>query len=373
MCTNQTDAMVSPCENSVFVETSVDKEQPSYALVTPLVEKQLKTCSIKFTQIDEVLSYVPKQNLCDTLMHAGRPHTRSACTPNPPSARTGCGRSRYASSVSENYKDPDTMSDEDSARMNPKPNTRSSVKPKVPGPTDERIHSQNNKTVHPTQRLLPVKSDTPETSSSDVHNSDVDTETYDPDPQEEETDAPKGAFKITVCGLKKAKKYHCKHCEKSYDSSKKLMEHHQKCHKIMYCKLCNHAFNNPMTYSRHLESHSSKGKICDKCGKAFAFKSQLDTHQSVHSETRHKCMHSSCGRDFKNIGDLTRHLKLHQCPDCNYSNADMRNFESHRLKHSRIAKYKCNICDKEFIYNTQYQRHLADQNCKPKCSASPEF
>ena len=196
--------------------------------------------------------------------------------------------------------------------------------------------------------------------------------------QDEETDASKGVFKITVRGLKKVKKYHCKHCEKSCDSSKKLTEHQQQCHKILYCKVCNHAFNNPMTFSQHLKSHSSKGKICDQCGKAFAFKSQLDTHQSVHSKTRYKCTHSSCGCDFKNVGDLTRHLKLHkadvhQCPDCNYSNANIRNFESHWLKHSRITKYKCKICNKEFIYNTQYQRHLANQNCKPKRSDSPEF
>ena len=151
---NQSDAMLSLCENSVLVETSPDKEPPAYALVTPLVEKQLKNCSIKLTLIDEVLSYVPKQNLCNALMHAGKPHTRSACTPKPPTAPTRRGRSQYARSVrsvSVNYKDPDTMSDEDSARKNQKPSTRSSVKPKATGPTDERIHSQNNKTVHPTQ------------------------------------------------------------------------------------------------------------------------------------------------------------------------------------------------------------------------------
>ena len=87
--------------------------------------------------------YVPKQNLCNALMHAGKPHTRSTCTLKPPPNRHG--RSQYPRSVrsaSVNYKDPDTTSDEDSLKVNRKPNTRSSVKPKVTGPTDERIHSQ---------------------------------------------------------------------------------------------------------------------------------------------------------------------------------------------------------------------------------------
>ena len=96
---NQSDAMLSLCKKSVLVETSPDKDIPAYALVAPLVEKQLKSCSIKLTRIDEVLSYVPKQNLCSALMHAGKQHTRSACTPKPPTAPTRHSRSRYPRSV----------------------------------------------------------------------------------------------------------------------------------------------------------------------------------------------------------------------------------------------------------------------------------
>ena len=80
----------------------------------------------------------------------------------------------------------------------------------------------------------------------------------------------------------------------------------------------------------------------------------------MHSKIRHKCTYKTYTRDFKNVGDLTRHFKLHkaeghQCPDCEYNNPDIRNFELHRLSHSRITKYKCSKCGKEFIYNTQYQ------------------
>ena len=212
----------------------------------------------------------------------------------------------------------------------------------------------------------------------DEDNTDADTEIYEPDLEEKTTDAPKGAFRITVKRLKKSKKYNCKYCDSSYDSIKMLKDHHQKSHKIMYCNLCNRAFNNPTTYSQHLKGHSSKGHICAVCGKGFAYESQLKTHQSVHSDERHKCTYESCSHNFKNRGDLTRHLKQHetdkhQCPDCTYSNVDLRNFESHRLKHSRITKYTCNICEKEFIYNTQYQRHINEQKCKGKRSASPEY
>ena len=181
-----------------------------------------------------------------------------------------------------NYKEPDTTSEEEVSRKRPLLKPR--AKPGASGPSDDRINSQNNKTVHPTQRLLPIKSDTPITSLSDKDNSDAATEPYEQTDEDETPDAPKGAFKIMVKSLKKTKKYHCKYCDKWFDSSKNLTDHHQKCHKILYCKKCNRAFSNPTTYSRHLKGHSSKGQICAICGKAFAYESQLKTHQSVHSK-----------------------------------------------------------------------------------------
>ena len=146
----------------------------------------------------------------------------------------------------------------------------------------------------------------------------------------------------------------------------------------MYCKSCSRAFNNPTTYSRHLKTHSEKCHVCSDCNKAFAYASQLKTHLSVHAIKRHKCTRTNCNHSFKNLGDLTRHLKLHdatvhQCTDCNYSHVDIRNFESHRLSHSRISKYTCKDCREEFIFNSQYQRHVNKGKCKYKRSASPEY
>ena len=305
-------------------------------------------------------------------MQASRPHTCSMCIFKPPKH----SRCRKASLQTVNYKEPDTTSQEEVCRK--KRTVKLRAKPGAAGPSDDRISSQNNKTVHPTQRLLPIKPDTPITSSSDEDISDAATELYEPDDEEEKTEAPKGTFQITFKSLKKTKKYRCKYCDKWFDSSWNLTDHHRKCHKILYCKKCNRAFNNPTTYSGHLKGHSSKGQICAICGKMFAYESQLKTHQSVHSTTRHKCTYKSCIRDFKSIGDLTRHLKQHssekhQCPDHEYSNADIRNFKSHRLKHSRIAKFSCDVCQQEFIYNTQYQRHITEKKCRVKRTASPEY
>ena len=370
------DATDSICATPVLVETE-STPNAGYALVTPQVEQQLKMCSVKLTRIDSVLTYIPQHNLCATLIHDGKPHTHSICKPKPPRR----GRLPRTTSQPVNYKDPDTTSDNDVT--NKKSRTKLKSKPGVARPSNERLHSQNNKTVHPSQRLLPIKSDTPVTSSNDEENSEA-TELYTPDSDQEiptpskEPKRPKGAFKITVKGLKKARYYHCKYCDKSFDSSKGLTEHHQKKHKILYCKLCNRAFKNPTTYCRHLKTHSGKCHVCSDCNKAFAYASQLKTHLSVHESERHKCTCTNCNISFKNLGDLTRHLKLHdakvhQCTDCSYSHVDIRNFESHCLSHSRISKYTCKDCGQEFIFNAQYQRHVKKEKCKFKRSASPEY
>ena len=77
------DATDSICATPVLVETQ-STPNAEYALVTPQVERQLKMCSVKLTRIDSVLTYVPQHNLCATLMHDGKPHTRSMCKPKPP-------------------------------------------------------------------------------------------------------------------------------------------------------------------------------------------------------------------------------------------------------------------------------------------------
>ena len=88
------------------------------------------------------------------------------------------------------------------------------------------------------------------------------------------------------------------------------------------------------------------------------------------------CLHANCSKKFKNKGDLTRHVKehdgvLHECPNCDYKNADIRNLESHQIKHSKIEKYSCKLCEKRFNYNTQLRRYIRDKKC-PKLSGSPE-
>ena len=354
------------------ISVLVEKEE-LYALVDPVVGLQLKNCTVRLEKINDVLSFVPKKDACNVVLNMGRPHTRSQCTPKPPCTQ----RHPRKAHQQVNYHDNDVTSEDEPLQKKLK------IHPVGCGPSEDRIKVQNSRTDHPKQRELTILSDTPVTSETGNDHSDADTELYSPigddSDSEPEQPAPKGKFTIRTKSLKKPRSHNCSFCDKKFDGAKLLVDHHNKCHKILYCGDCSRAFINKTTYKRHVRSHSTKGVTCKECGKSFAYQSQLNTHSAVHSNTRFKCDREKCDKSFKNIGDLTRHLKQHnapkhKCPDCDYENADIRNFEAHRLYHSRITKYYCEYCDEEFIYNSQLQRHLKDNVCQRiKPSASPDY
>ena len=172
----------------------------------------------------------------------------------------------------------------------------------------------------------------------------------------------KGDFKTRSYGLKRRKKprkFGCKMCDKVCDSIHELNIHHQLNHNILYCDICTKAFNNPASLARHKYVHQDSKFQCADCDQSFPFESSLRSHRVSHRTlASYFCSHGNCTKKFKNKGDLTRHVKehdgtMHECPDCDYKNADVRNLESHRIKHSNIEKYSCKLCEQKFKYNTQ--------------------
>ena len=142
------------------------------------------------------------------------------------------------------------------------------------------------------------------------------------------------------------RKYRCRMCREQLPSCRALTIHHQTKHGILYCKVCHKAFNNPRSLTKHMYQHQKKKHVCGKCGEKFPFASQLKTHKLTHLRPNQKCMYPNCNRRFKN-----------------YKTKEKRNFNSHRLQHSRIEKYFCEKCGKGFIFNTQKRRHVNKKTC----------
>ena len=190
----------------------------------------------------------------------------------------------------------------------------------------------------------------------------------------------KGTFETQSFHLKRSKracKFSCKLCTVVCASTKELIQHHQQKHNILYCDACSKAFNNPSSLVRHKYTHKELKFKCSDCDQQFAFESNLQMHRVSHRTIpSHCCVYPNCQRKFKNKGDLMRHAKehdgiVHKCPDCTYENSDVRNLESHRLCHSAIEKYACQLCGQTFQYSNQHRHHINDRKC-PKRSSLPE-
>ena len=185
----------------------------------------------------------------------------------------------------------------------------------------------------------------------------------------------KGRFKTESYSLKKknirSRKYHCRMCTATLDNAQELGVHHCKVHGIVYCDDCGKAFNNQLSLICHKYDLTVPNKhVCDVWGESFPFESRLTKHKLVHKcHASHFCSYPGCVHKFKSKGDLNRHAKQHtrkayQCLDYSYSHKDKCNYDSHRLKHSKITKFKCENCGQEFTYSTQKIRHKCTTHSK---------
>ena len=123
--------------------------------------------------------------------------------------------------------------------------------------------AQNRKSKYPDTRLPPIKK-----SLSDCEEPENEVEKY-PVPEIKPVSTKqttgktsrqtKGVVKVTEYTLKKPtveRVYKCRMCKFKASSAKKLHDHHQSKHGIMYCDHCERPFNNQLSLSRHLYEHT---------------------------------------------------------------------------------------------------------------------
>ena len=335
----------------------------------PALRVETKPCSVKLTRLESILTdylyKVPPTAASD--LPVGEHFTRSRCAHTP--VRTG----RKTRRVSSGVKYGEIASDTPTSNK-PKPNP-SAAKPNRSSPTAGRISSRNKSSVAPVVRLPPIKAEPPDVPDEDepptVGDSDDTNEAHEDNiPLSELAKKLRGTFttkehvlemKVETC------KYRCRMCKEQLPSCRALTVHHQTKHGIIYCDVCGKAFNNPRSLTKHLYQHKqNKHHVCSKCKEDFPLASQLTTHKLTHRKKPNQaCMYPKCGKRFKSKSDLNCHAASHtkpwlKCTDCqNYRTKDKRNFESHRLTHSKIEKYFCERCGKGFIFNTQQGSHMA--------------
>ena len=86
--------------------------------------------------------------------------------------------------------------------------------------------------------------------------------------------------------------------------------------------------------------HSKTTYKCEKCDKDFPFRSLYRIHVHTHLRSKiHKCFAGSCGKEYKWLQDLHRHIQTHLkltygCNICDFLNAQKYLLKRHLKRHS---------------------------------------
>ncbi|XP_072947100.1 uncharacterized protein [Epargyreus clarus] len=168
----------------------------------------------------------------------------------------------------------------------------------------------------------------------------------------------------------KTKHFPCIYCKKTF-SEKTYRDTHMTLHssaRPFACDLCPHTSKTKKYLAKHVKVvHKPASKFkCEYCDKMFHYKSILDKHVVVHTNSKpNKC--KVCGKGFNSGYSLSVHvlihqnLKPHKCKYCDYACRDTSTLRKHHERHMGIVRrYDCSICDKRFAKKMTLQNHVAE-------------
>ena len=159
----------------------------------------------------------------------------------------------------------------------------------------------------------------------------------------------------------------CDQCGKYYKTPQTL-----RYHKMLHsepkcvCSICAKTFYNPSLLSVHRrKEHCNKDYKCQLCDCDFLFLEQLDKHLSTkHGPKRFKCEIENCNKTYSYKRGLTHHklvhtgLKPYACEICGKSFTTKGVLKKHSDIHSDVKKYKCDICGRCFAHITTHAMHV---------------
>ncbi|XP_075113840.1 uncharacterized protein LOC142182927 isoform X2 [Leptodactylus fuscus] len=133
--------------------------------------------------------------------------------------------------------------------------------------------------------------------------------------------------------------------------------------KTFICSECGRHYKNIFNLSMHMRMHRNERPFsCTECGKCFTKKSILNEHQRVHTgEKPYSC--SECGKCFTKKSAVVEHQLTHTgdkpflCSECGRSFYKKSHLDRHQRTHIGVRPYACPECGKCFTKKSILVEH----------------